>query len=158
MKIYIGSDHAGYSLKHIIFNYLINNTKYEINDCGAFNYDSEDNYPEFCITTAIKTVTNPGSLGIVLGGSGNGEQIAVNKVLGARCALVWNIETAFLARKHNNANLISIGGRMHCPDEVLNIVQTFLSAKWLEISRHQRRIDAISLYEKNQILSFKKFS
>ena len=109
MRVYLGSDHAGYELKQQIIEHL-RNTGHEPIDCGAYNYDAEDDYPAFCIAAAVKTVADPGSLGIVLGGSGNGEQIAANKVPGARCALGWSVETASLARQHNNAQLIGIGG------------------------------------------------
>ena len=88
-------------------------TGHEPIDCGAYIYDAEDDYPAFCIAAAVKTVADPESLGIVIGGSGNGEQIAANKVPGARCALAWSVETATLAREHNNAQVIGIGGRMH---------------------------------------------
>ena len=112
MRVYLGSDHAGYELKQEIIEHL-RKTGHEPIDCGAYAYDAEDDYPAFCIAAAVKTVADPGSLGIVLGGSGNGEQIAANKVPGARCALGWSVETASLARQHNNAQLIGIGGRMH---------------------------------------------
>jgi hypothetical protein len=92
-------------------------------------------------------VDNPGSLGIVLGGSGNGEQIAANKVKGARCALAWSVETARLAREHNNAQLIGIGGRMHSDAEALAIVDAFLDQAWSGNPRHQRRIDILSEFE-----------
>ena len=116
-------------------------------DCGAYDYDAEDDYPAFCIAAAVKTVADPGSLGIVLGGSGNGEQIAANKVPGARCALGWSVETASLARQHNNAQLIGIGGRMHSVPEALAIVDAFLTTPWSEAERHQRRIDILADYE-----------
>ena len=112
MRVYLGSDHAGYELKQQIIEHL-KKTGHEPIDCGAYTYDAEDDYPAFCIAAALETVADPDSLGIVLGGSGNGEQIAANKVPGARCALAWSVETASLARQHNNAQLIGIGGRMH---------------------------------------------
>ena len=109
MRVYLGSDHAGYELKQQIIEHL-KTTGHEPIDCGAFSYDAEDDYPAFCIDAASRTVADPESLGIVIGGSGNGEQIAANKVPGARCALAWSVETASLAREHNNAQLIGIGG------------------------------------------------
>ena len=112
MRVYLGSDHAGFELKQEIIDHLKKNGHEPI-DCGAYTYDAEDDYPGFCIAAALKTVGDSESLGIVLGGSGNGEQIAANKVPGARCALAWSVETATLARQHNNAQLIGIGGRMH---------------------------------------------
>ena len=120
-------------------------------DCGAYTYDADDDYPAFCIAAAEKTVADPGSLGIVLGGSGNGEQIAANKVPGVRCALGWSVETAKLAREHNNAQVIGIGGRMHTEEEMLAIVDAFLTAPWSKAERHQRRIDILSEYERTHI-------
>ena len=127
MRVYLGSDHAGLELKQAIIEHL-GNTGHEPIDCGAFVYDAEDDYPAFCIAAALKTVGDPESLGIVIGGSGNGEQIAANKVPGARCALAWSVETAKLAREHNNAQVIGIGGRMHTVPEALEIVDAFLTA------------------------------
>ena len=116
MRIYLGADHAGLETKNAIAEHL-SAAGHEVVDCGAHVYDAEDDYPAFCIDAARKVVDDAGSLGIVLGGSGNGEQIAANKVPGARCALAWSVETARLAREHNNAQLIGIGGRMHSREE-----------------------------------------
>ena len=118
MRVYLGSDHAGFELKQRITEHL-KKSGHEPIDCGAFAYDAEDDYPAFCIDAATRTVADTDSLGIVIGGSGNGEQIAANKVPGARCALAWSVETATLAREHNNAQLIGIGGRMHTVAEAL---------------------------------------
>ena len=148
MRVYLGSDHAGYELKQAIIEHL-KAGGHEPIDCGAYTYDAEDDYPAFCIAAAVRTVADPDSLGIVLGGSGNGEQIAANKVPGARCALAWSVETASLARQHNNAQLIGIGGRMHTVDEALAIVDAFLTTPWSEAERHQRRIDILAEYEKH---------
>lgn len=147
MRVYLGSDHAGFELKQVIINHL-RSTGHEPVDCGAFTYDADDDYPAFCIAAAEKTVADPGSLGIVLGGSGNGEQIAANKVPGARCALAWSVETASLAREHNNAQLIGIGGRMHSEADALAIVDAFLNTPWSKAPRHQRRIDILASYER----------
>ena len=124
---------------------------HEVTDCGAHEYDATDDYPAFCIAAAEAVVADPGSLGIVLGGSGNGEQIAANKVKGARCALAWSEETAKLAREHNNAQLIGIGGRMHTEEEALAIVDAFVSQPWSEEERHQRRIDILAEYERTGV-------
>ncbi len=124
---------------------------HEVIDCGAFELDPEDDYPAFCIEAASRTVNDPGSLGIVMGGSGNGEQMAANKVKGARCALAWSEETARLAREHNNAQLIGLGGRMHSVDEALAIVDAFVEQPWSKAERHQRRIDILSNYERTGI-------
>ncbi len=150
MRVYIGADHAGFEFKKTIIDHLLK-SGHEPIDCGAYAYDADDDYPAFCIAAAIKTVNDPESLGIVLGGSGNGEQIAANKVPGARCALAWSVETAQLARQHNNAQLVGIGGRMHTTEEALAIGDAFLSTPWSEAERHQRRIDILAQYEKDHI-------
>lgn len=147
MRVYLGADHAGFDLKNAIADHL-RSGGHDVVDCGAHTYDATDDYPAFCIAAAQRTVGDPGSLGIVLGGSGNGEQIAANKVPGARCALAWSIETAQLARQHNNAQLIGIGGRMHTTEEALAIVDAFLSAQWSQEPRHQHRIDILAEYER----------
>ena len=150
MRVYLGSDHAGFELKQAIIEHL-HATGHEPVDCGAFVYDADDDYPAFCIAAAQRTVDDPDSLGIVLGGSGNGEQIAANKVPGARCALAWSVETASLARQHNNAQLIGIGGRMHSVPDALAIVDAFLTTPWSEAERHQRRIDILAEYERTHV-------
>jgi len=150
MRVYLGSDHAGYDLKQQIIEHL-KKSGHEPIDCGAFSYQADDDYPAFCIAAASRTVAEPGSLGIVLGGSGNGEQIAANKVPGVRCALAWSVETATLAREHNNAQLIGIGGRMHTVPEALAIVDAFVATPWSKAERHQRRIDILSKYERTHI-------
>lgn len=146
MRIYLGADHAGFERKNQIKAHL-EKQGHEVIDCGAHEYDALDDYPAFCIAAAERTVADEGSLGIVLGGSGNGEQIAANKVKGARCALAWSEETARLAREHNNAQLIGIGGRMHTEEEALKIVDAFIGQEWSNEERHQRRIDILSKYE-----------
>ncbi|MBB3039107.1 ribose-5-phosphate isomerase [Hoyosella altamirensis] len=148
MRVYLGADHAGFELKNQIKDHL-ESLGYEPIDCGAFEYDALDDYPAFCIDAARKVVKDPGSLGIVLGGSGNGEQIAANKVPGARCALAWSVETAQLARQHNNAQLMGLGGRMHSKEEAFAIVEAFLTTPWSDEERHQRRIDILAEYEKS---------
>ncbi|WP_459612455.1 ribose-5-phosphate isomerase [Corynebacterium urogenitale] len=147
MRIYLGADHAGFEMKNVIKDHLTAKGL-EVVDCGAHEYDADDDYPAFCIEAARRVVEDEGSLGIVLGGSGNGEQIAANKVKGARCALAWSVETAKLAREHNNAQLIGLGGRMHSEEEALAIVDAFISQPWSEAERHQRRIDILAEYER----------
>ena len=147
MRIYLGADHAGFEMKNVIKDHLTNKGL-EVIDCGAHEYDANDDYPAFCIEAARRVVENEGSLGIVLGGSGNGEQIAANKVKGARCALAWSVETAKLAREHNKAQLIGLGGRMHSEEEALAIVDAFVEQPWSGEDRHQRRIDILSEYER----------
>jgi ribose 5-phosphate isomerase B len=117
-------------------------------DVGAHTYDAVDDYPAFCVEAARRTVADPGSLGLVLGGSGNGEQIAANKVPGCRAALAWSVETAQLARQHNDAQVIGLGGRMHTLEEALAIVDAFLATPFSGEERHQRRIDILSEYER----------
>ncbi len=150
MRVYLGADHAGFELKNHVKAHL-EQAGHEVVDCGALVYDALDDYPAFCIEAARRTVADPGSLGLVFGGSGNGEQIAANKVPGARCALAWSVETAKLAREHNNAQLIGIGGRMHSTEEALAIVDAFLSTPWSGEERHQRRIDILAEYEKSGV-------
>jgi ribose 5-phosphate isomerase B len=150
MRVYLGSDHAGYELKQAIIEHL-KKGGHEPIDCGAFTYDAEDDYPAFCISAATRTLADPDSLGIVIGGSGNGEQIAANKVPGIRCALAWSVETASLAREHNNAQVVSIGGRMHPVEEALSFVDAFLSTPWSKAERHQRRIDILDEYERTHV-------
>src|ERR687886_2774563 len=108
MRVYLGSDHAGYELKQHLVNHLATQG-YDVVDVGPHVYDPEDDYPAFCLTTGARVVADPGSLGIVIGGSGNGEQIAANKVEGGRSALAWKVEIAQLARQHNDANVLAIG-------------------------------------------------
>ncbi|WP_293785143.1 ribose-5-phosphate isomerase [uncultured Aeromicrobium sp.] len=146
MRVHIGADHAGYELKTHLIAWLIEQG-HEPVDHGAFEYDADDDYPPFCVATAEATVADPGSLGLVLGGSGNGEQIAANKVRGARAALAWSVETAELARQHNNAQIIGIGARQHTVDEIEAIVKAFLATPWSAAERHQRRIDLLARYE-----------
>ena len=150
MRVYLGSDHAGFELKQQIVEHL-EKAGHEPIDCGAFSYDAEDDYPAFCIAAAERTLADPESLGIVIGGSGNGEQIAANKVPGVRCALAWSVETAQLAREHNNAQVMGIGGRMHSTEEAFAIVDAFLAAEWSQAERHQRRIDILAEYEKTHV-------
>jgi len=149
MKIHIGSDHAGLDFKNEIIQHLESHG-HTVQDHGPFTLDPLDDYPIFCIPAAEAVAAEPGSLGIVLGGSGNGEQIAANKVKGVRAALAWSIETAQLARQHNNANVVAIGGRMHTPAECLAIVDAFIAEPFSNDERHVRRIDLISQYENNR--------
>jgi len=143
MRVHIASDHAGYELKAIAITHLENNG-HEVIDHGALTYDPQDDYPSFCFEAAQATVNDPGSLGIVIGGSGNGEQNAANKGRGARAALAWNLQTARLAREHNNANVVGIGARMHTSEEALEIIDAFLSEPYSNEQRHQRRIEILA--------------
>lgn len=148
MKVHIAADHAGFELKTHLIDWLVQQG-HEPVDHGAFEYDALDDYPPFCVHAAEAVVADPDSLGIVIGGSGNGEQISANKVKGARAALAWSTETASLARQHNNAQIVSIGARMHTVDEAIDIVSTFLETPWSDEARHQRRIDMLLAYEQS---------
>ena len=151
MRVYLGSDHAGYELKVQLASTL-GKQGYDVVDVGPAKFDPEDDYPAYCLHTGARVVADPGSLGVVIGGSGNGEQIAANKILGVRAALAWNIETAQLAREHNDANIVSIGARQHTLDEATDLVTTFLSTAFSGNPRHQRRIDEVAAYEKTHEL------
>lgn len=146
MKIHIATDHAGLELKDIISKHLTERG-HEVTDHGAYEYDPQDDYPEFIIKAAEAVAADSESLGVVFGGSGNGEQIAANKVKGIRAALVWNNSTAELARQHNNANIISIGARQHSTEEVLQLIDTFVEEPFSGDERHVRRIGQIADYE-----------
>ena len=145
MRIHIGADHAGFELRNHLIEHLTE-AGHEVIDHGHKVYDKLDAYPEPCIACAEGVVADPGSLGIVIGGSGNGEQMAANLVRGVRAALVWNEEVAVLAREHNNANVISIGARQHSIEEATHFVDTFISRTFDPESRHQSRIEAMSAY------------
>jgi ribose 5-phosphate isomerase B len=146
MRVYLGSDHAGFELKARLIEHLTQSGHDPV-DCGASTFDAEDDYPSFCITAGARTVADPGSLGIVIGGSGNGEQIAANKVRGVRAALVWSDDTAQLAREHNDANIISIGARNHPEADVLRFIDLFLATPFSQGARHVRRIGMLAEYE-----------
>ena len=147
MRVHLGSDHAGLELKEHLLGWLRDNG-HEPVDHGPFVYDALDDYPVFCIRAAAGVVADPGSLGVVIGGSGNGEQIAANKVKGIRAALAWSTETASLARQHNNAQVVSLGARMHSQEEATAIVEAFLTTSWSDEPRHQKRIDMLLTYER----------
>lgn len=151
MRIHIGSDHAGLHFKNRIVLHLTANG-HEVVDHGPHEMDPLDDYPKFCIPAAIATAADPNSLGIVLGGSGNGEQIAANKVKGIRAALVWNEATAIAAREHNDANVIAIGERMHTEEEAFALVDLFLATPFSNDERHVRRIAMISKYEETGVI------
>lgn len=146
MHVHIASDHAGYALKAYLIAHL-SEKGHTVVDHGAFEYDALDDYPSFCFAAGEAVVANPGSLGVVIGGSGNGEQIAANKVAGVRAALAWNVETAMLGRQHNDANVIAIGARQHSVEEAASFVEAFLAEPFSNNERHQRRIDQLAAYE-----------
>ena len=149
MRVHLGSDHAGLDLKSALAAHL-REQGHDVVDHGPHEYDALDDYPPFCFATAEAVVADPGSLGVVMGGSGNGEQIAANKVDGARCALAWSEETARLARQHNDANLIGVGGRMHDEATALAIVDAFLATPFSGDERHVRRIAMLTERERSR--------
>jgi ribose 5-phosphate isomerase B len=151
MRVHLGSDHAGLELKEHLLNWLRDNG-HEPVDHGPFVYDPVDDYPVFCIRAAEGVAKDPGSVGVVIGGSGNGEQIAANKVEGVRAALVWNADIAVLAREHNDANMIAVGGRMHTVDDMTHFVDVFIRTPFSGDERHARRIAMISDYESTDAL------
>ena len=150
MRVHIATDHAGLELSHYLIEQL-RQQGHEVFDHGPTEYDPLDDYPSFCINAGLAVVADQRAgveaLGIVLGGSGNGEQIAANKVEGIRAALAWNESTAKLARDHNDANVIAIGARQHTQDEVLHMIELFIAEPFSHDERHVRRIGKIATYE-----------
>ena len=150
MRIHIATDHAGLELSHFLIRELTKQG-HEVFDHGPTAYDPLDDYPSFCINAALAVVADETAgvqaLGIVLGGSGNGEQIAANKVKGIRAALAWNESTARLAREHNDANVIAVGARQHSQEEVLRLIELFVAEPFSNDERHVRRIGKIATYE-----------
>ncbi len=155
MRVHIGTDHAGFELKNRLVA-VLQNKGHEVTDHGAHEYDAVDDYPPFCTDVGEAVVADPSSLGIVIGGSGNGEQIAANKVEGVRAALVWNEDTARLARQHNDANVISIGARQHTEDEAIRFVDLFIAEPFSGEERHARRIAQLAEYETTGLIAGKQ--
>jgi ribose 5-phosphate isomerase B len=146
MRVHLGCDHAGFDLKQHLAGRL-GAGGHEVVDHGAAEYDEADDYPPYCLRAAAAVAGDPGGLGVVLGGSGNGEQMAANKVRGVRAALAWNEETARLAREHNDANVVALGARMHTRDAAVRLVEVFLATPFSGDPRHSRRIGMIGAYE-----------
>jgi ribose 5-phosphate isomerase B len=155
MRVHLGSDHAGLDLKAHLTTWLTDHG-YEPVDHGPFVHDPDDDYPCFCLRAAVGVAEDReaglDSLGVVIGGSGNGEQMSANKVPGIRCALVWSDETAVLAREHNDATMVSVGGRMHSLDDMTRFVATFLATPFPGEERHVRRIGQVTSYEETGVL------
>lgn len=151
MRVHIATDHAGMELSSHLMTAL-SAEGYEMVDHGPAAYDAEDDYPSFCIKAATAVVADQAAgvdaLGVVLGGSGNGEQIAANKVKGVRAALAWNLNTARLARGHNDANVVAVGGRQHSVEEATEVIKAFLAEPFSNAERHLRRITQIAAYER----------
>ncbi|MDU6681027.1 MAG: ribose-5-phosphate isomerase [Varibaculum cambriense] len=148
MRIHVACDHAAFDLKEALVNHL-QEKGLEVIDHGSKEYDAEDDYPDTCIPCAEAVLNDEGSLGVVLGGSGNGEQMAANCVKGIRAALAWSLETAKLARMHNNAQIVAVGARMHEVPEALAIIDAFIAEPFTGEQRHQRRIDLMAKYEQD---------
>ena len=139
-KIALGSDHAGYKLKEKIKGYL-KSRAYIVVDYGT-NSDESVDYPDVIRPAAESVSKGENDLGIVFGGSGNGEAMVANKVKRIRCGVCWNEKSARLAKEHNNANMISLGERMLSEEEAVKIVDTWLNAEF-KGGRHLRRIEKI---------------
>ena len=150
MRVHLGCDHAGLDLKDHLLGWL-HDHGHEPVDHGPFQYDALDDYPVFCLraaeAVARERAEGGDSLGVVIGGSGNGEQMAANKVAGIRAALCYNTELARLAREHNDAQILSMGGRMQSVDEAKEMARTFLVTEFIGEERHQRRIDMVTAFE-----------
>ena len=150
MRIHLATDHAGLELLRDLAEHL-SDSGHEVVDHGPADYDASDDYPGFCIRAAQAVVADQHSgvtaLGIVLGGSGNGEQMAANKVPGARAALIWNRDTAVLAREHNDANIAAVGARQHAFDEAVLLIEAFIATPFTGDERHSRRIGQIRHFE-----------
>jgi ribose 5-phosphate isomerase B len=150
MRIHIATDHAGLEFSKDLQSHL-RAAGHQVIDHGPTAFDAEDDYPSFCISAAIAVVHDQAvgldCLGIVFGGSGNGEQIAANKVNGVRAALAWSVETATLAREHNDANVIAIGARQHTLSEAKLLIDTFIATPFSGEKRHARRIAQVAEYE-----------
>lgn len=159
MRIHIATDHAGLEFSRQLQDH-VREAGHDVIDHGPQEYDALDDYPSFCINAAIGVVADQqagiDALGIVFGGSGNGEQMAANKVRGARAALVWNVATAQLAREHNDANVISIGARQHSIEEAILFIDTFLATPFSGEERHARRIAQMREYEDTRAIMGKQ--
>jgi ribose 5-phosphate isomerase B len=147
VRVYLGSDHAGFILKSRLVEWLAS-AGHEPVDCGPTAEHDDDDYPPYVMRAAVAAVSDPGSLGIVVGGSGNGEQIASNKVRGVRAAVAWSEETARLARWHNDANVLSLGARMYPIEDAVGFARVFVETAFSGEQRHARRIQMITDYEK----------
>ena len=146
MKVAIASDHAGFELKEQVKKYL-ENQKVEVNDLGTYSLDSVD-YPDYGRKLGEEIVSNPYDFGVAICGTGIGISIAANKVKGIRAALIYDENTARLAKEHNNANVIALGGRTTPKDKAFKLVDTFMAASFEE--RHQKRINKIEEIEESE--------
>jgi ribose 5-phosphate isomerase B len=148
MRVHLGSDHAGFELKAALIARL-GELGHEAVDHGPKIFDPEDDYPPYVMAAAAATAAEPASLGIVIGGSGNGEAIAANKVPGVRCALAWTDETAQLGRLHNNANVVSLGAREYPLEDAVRFAEVFLATAFSAEARHERRLGMLADFERS---------
>ncbi len=151
MRVHLGSDHAGFDLKQALVARLVA-LGHEPVDHGPPALDPDDDYPPYVLAAAAAVAAEPGSLGVVIGGSGNGEAIAANKVPGVRCALAWSEQTARLGREHNDATVVSVGARMHDEGTALALVESFLATPYSGQERHGRRLAMLRDYEATGVL------
>lgn len=158
MRIHLATDHAGLEFSQTLQAHLTS-LGHEVVDHGPQEFDALDDYPAFCINAAqavaLDELAGVEALGVVFGGSGNGEQMAANKVRGIRAALVWSESTSVLAREHNNANVISIGARQHTVDEAIAFIETFIATPFTGDERHVRRIAQLAEYEQTGAIAGK---
>jgi ribose 5-phosphate isomerase B len=147
VRVYLGSDHAGLELKTALIKWL-GEAGHQAVDCGPASYHPQDDYPVYVMRAASAVAADPDSLGIVIGGSGNGEAIAANKIRGIRAAIAWTQETASLARLHNDANVLSLGARMYPIPDAVSFARVFVETAFSGEPRHARRLEMIAEYEK----------
>jgi ribose 5-phosphate isomerase B len=146
VRVYLGSDHAGFVLKSRLIEWL-KQAGHDPVDCGPDAERDDDDYPPYVMRAAKSAVDDPESLGIVIGGSGNGEAIAANKIPGVRAAIAWSEQTAKLARFHNNANVLSLGARMYPVQDAVSYAKVFVETPFSGEPRHARRLAEIADYE-----------
>ena len=151
MRVHLGGDHAAYDLLLDLVSFL-EEEGHEVTNHGPHSYDELDDYPVYVLRAAEAVAADRGSRGVVLGGSGNGEQMAANKVAGIRAALCSDDALARLAREHNDAQVISIGARMTSAPQARSMVRVFLATPFSGDERHQRRIAMVSAYETDRVL------
>jgi len=159
MRIHVATDHAGLEFSQQLQQHL-RDRGFEVIDHGPEAYDPLDDYPSFCINAAVGVARDlrggVPALGVVFGGSGNGEQMSANKVTGIRAALVWNESTATLAREHNDANVIAIGARQHEVADAIRFIDLFIDTPFPGDERHVRRIAQLGEYERTGAIAGKR--
>lgn len=149
IKVYLGTDHAGFELKEKVKAFL-QKEGYDVEDCGALTYDKNDDYPDFCSKAAEGVAQNKGAMGFVFGKSGAGECIVANKIKGIRAVLAINEKNVQLAREHNNANVLSLGSDFVTDEKANELAKLFLETPFSGEERHQRRIDKITDIENSK--------